>query len=503
MIVPAQCQPGSLDLNFGSNGIAISPLTEYRELLLAIAVQPDGKIVVAGLQEISSSGDMAVARYNADGSPDNTFGTNGFAAIDLGTDSDAAWCMALQDDGKILLGGSVNNQFTTVDDYALVRINTDGILDNSFGTGGIVVTDVDGFWDNAFAIDIQSDGKIILAGNGYSDDQRNCCLVRYNSDGSLDATFGIGGIAMNSIGLIYSKTRDVEIQDDGKIVAVGHFNDGDDDHTFVTRFNADGSVDNSFGNNGAATLDVAANDDSFLAVCIQPDGKILAAGFTYEINQENDVLVVRYNTDGTLDNTFGNGSGIYLHNFNTNDIITDLVLQPDGKILTAGGAYNFELARLMTDGSKDFSFGVDGVVNTPVGNYSNSEVLCLYGDNMVVVGGSAHDGSEYNFAVTRHYLDESGGIADQQNVFSKISVYPNPNIGDQITLEYVIDNTEVLSAEILSVSGKKIDVLINTQLRAAGHHEEDLRMPANLSAGIYFIRLFTEKENIYQKIVIP
>ncbi|RLD77346.1 MAG: hypothetical protein DRJ15_13735, partial [Bacteroidetes bacterium] len=147
--------------------------------------------------------------------------------------------------------------------------------------------------------------------------------------------------------------------------------------------------------------------------------------------------------------------------------------------------------------------GTNGIVNTSIGNFCFAYSVCLQADGRIVVSGHSNNGNDYDLTVARYHAAEGSYVDEQSAIIHLVNVYPNPISGGQITLEYVIDNTEVLSAEILSVSGKKIDVLINNQLRAAGHHEEDLRMPVNLAAGIYFIRLFTEKENIYHKIVIP
>jgi len=286
-------QPGSLDDSFGNEGIVIAPLTDHSEQAYKVIVQPDGKILLAGFQEENNIGDFAVARYNASGILDETFGNGGFAIIDGGTDSESAYDIVLQNDGKIILGGSVFNQLTTVDDFALLRLNTDGSPDNTFGTGGLVITDIDGYHDNAYGMALQPDGKILLGGDGYTNDRRNVCVVRYNTNGSLDASFGNGGIAINAIGCGTNKTKAIALQADGKIIAAGYFNEGINDQAFVTKFNSDGTVDNSFGNNGVAIFDIGGNDDRFWSLCILDDAKILAGGYTRNASNENDYLMVR------------------------------------------------------------------------------------------------------------------------------------------------------------------------------------------------------------------
>ncbi|NQT78294.1 MAG: hypothetical protein HQ565_11305 [Bacteroidetes bacterium] len=254
-------QPGSLDDSFGNEGIVIAPVSSADEQGYKVAVQPDNKIVLAGYVGTNNIRDFAVVRYNPDGSMDNSFGNGGLVIFDGGTDSDMAVSMVLQGDGKILIGGSGYNQLTTVDDYAMVRFNADGTPDNTFGTGGLVTTDIDGNLDNAYAMAIQDDGKILLAGEAYTGGKRNVGIVRYNPDGSCDCSFGSTGFAIVSIGTVIDRTRAIALQADGKIIAAGWINDGLDDQLFITRFNTDGSTDNTFGNNGVATLDIGGNDD--------------------------------------------------------------------------------------------------------------------------------------------------------------------------------------------------------------------------------------------------
>jgi uncharacterized delta-60 repeat protein len=490
LINPIQSQPGSLDLTFGTDGTVMSPITEHRELGYGMVVQADGKIVLAGMQEIISSSDFAVARYNADGSPDNAFGTNGVTLIDGGTDSDAAWCMALQDDGKIVLGGSVYNQFTTVDDFAAVRLNTDGSPDNTFGGGdGIVITDIGGFWDNAYGIAIQDDGKILLGGDGYNIDKRNICIVRYLVDGSLDPSFGSGGIALHSVGSVSDHTKAIAVQADGKILTAGYFDDGVDDQSCLTRFNADGTVDITFGNNGSATLDIGGNEDRFFAVCMQPDGKIIAGGFSMNASLEIDALFVRYLTDGSLDNSFGGGSGIILHSFNSNGTVQDMMLQADGKILAAIESFAFGLVRLLEDGQRDNTFGDNGIVSTTIGNYCSAVSVGLYDDGKAVLGGHAFDGTSYNFALARYHLEGSGLISEPNNTFHEVSIYPNPVMNNEIQLSYALQENEKVSIELLTINGQLVEQLLDNDSQKAGLHYKTLQLPGNLTPGIYLLRL--------------
>lgn len=490
MIAPTQGQPGSLDATFGNGGIVTAPQTAYVELGYEVILQPDGKILLGGFQEDNNIRDFAVARYNPDGSLDNSFGSGGLAVIDGGTDSDAAWSMALQDDGKIILAGSVYHQFTTFDDFAMVRLNADGSPDNTFGNAGFVSTDIDQGWDLANAIVIQPDGKILLGGMGYTSNLRKFCVVRYNTDGTLDPSFGSGGIALAFMGCGNERAKDMALQPDGKIIVCGYLNEGIDDHTLVMRMNTDGTIDNTFGNNGWATLDIGANDDVFLTVRILDNNKILTAGYSRDATNNRNYLIVRYLSDGTLDNSFGGGSGIKMHNVGLNDIVFDIAVQEDGKILTAGGAFSFEMLRMLEDGNLDFSFGNNGVVNTSIGTSSSSQSLCMQNDGKVILAGYSKEGSgEFDLALARYHLEDNGGITNQEAIFQNISAFPNPVTGNELKLRYSLQNDEKVSVELLSVNGQFVGELMKKQFKISGMHEENLNLPAGLPGGVYFIRL--------------
>ena len=486
---PVMAQPGSLDESFGNAGIVITPYSSSNEFGQQVAVQTDNKIVLAGHVETNNIRDFAVVRYNTDGSMDNSFGNGGLVIFDGGTDADMAAAMIIQDDGKILIGGSVSHPSTTWDDYAMARFNADGTPDNTFGTGGLVTTDINGEWDNAFDMAIQDDGKILLAGEAYTGGKRNVGIVRYNSDGSCDCSFGSGGFAILSIGSIIDRTRAIALQADGKILAGGWMNDGLDDQLFLTRFNSDGSTDNTFGNNGIATLDIGAKDDKCWDLKVLTDGKILVGGQS-GTPDNFDYLLVRYLPDGTLDDTFGS-NGIALTNVGTTDYVSEMFIQADGKILTAGSAFTFELIRFLETGYPDPGFGNNGVVNTSIGSGSSySQTLCMQADGKIIVAGFSKDGTDRDFSLARYHSEAGGYIDEQSTIFDHINVYPNPVLSaNNINLEYTLKEDEVLSIELLSINGKLLEVLSEKQNSKAGPHKESYKLPGHLSAGIYFMRL--------------
>lgn len=216
------------------------------------------------------------------GSLDPTFGAGGIVTTDIGTDNYGEE-LIIQSDGKIVAAGSSNS------DFALVRYNADGTLDATFGTGGIVTTDIGNSSNSVVALGIQSDGRIVAAGYGNS----SFALVRYNADGTLDTTFGASGIVtITDIGVVA-----LGIQSDGKIVAAGYYYNGSNNDFALVRYNVDGTLDTTFGTGGIVTTDTGsvsdADTDTAHALYIQPDGKIVVAGDSNSSNSDF-VIVVRY-----------------------------------------------------------------------------------------------------------------------------------------------------------------------------------------------------------------
>ena len=410
----ASCQPGTLDPTFDLDGVATAAIgpTGTEDVAYAVAIQPDGKVVVAG----RSGGDFAVVRFNADGSLDTTFGSNGHVttSVSSGTAS-PPWAseargVVIQPDGKIVVAGSSGGSST---DFGVVRYNADGSLDTTFSGDGIVITRVGLSGGPAYAVALQSDGKIVVGG-GYWDFE----LVRYNTDGSLDTTFDGDGQVVTDFGSINDVVYALALQSDGKIVAAGASEAGDSEHDFaLARYNSNGSLDASFGGNGKLTTSIAEapaiSDDVAYAVALQPDGRIVAAG------GPNNFVLVRYNANGSLDTGFG-GTGKVITSMspigNTSGAY-GVALLPGGKIVAVGQAANytdpwwhhdFAIARYLSDGSLDLTFDGDGKFTTmvaPGGQVDMARAVAVQPNGRVVAAGYADmgppDALDYDFAVVR------------------------------------------------------------------------------------------------------
>jgi len=380
-------------------------------------VQPDGKILVAGVVGNGADNDFALWRYNADGSPDTSFDGDGRLTTDFGASRDEGQGIALRPDGKILVGGS---SFAGNYDFALARYNADGSLDTSFGGGdGKVTTALSAGHDVAYGVLLQSDDKIVLAGyanDGNASASGGIALVRYHADGSLDTSFGGGdGIVVTAIGAVVAAYR-ATLDDDGKILVAGSSYNGANYDFALARYDTDGSLDTSFGGgDGVLTTAFGAGDDSGRSVVVHDDDKIVVVGNSWN-GSIYEIALARYNADGTLDASFG-GDGKVTTPVGTNEQegLQAIALQPDGKIVVAGVGSNgsnddFAVVRYNTDGSLDTTFGGDGIVLVAVspGGDDNAFDVVIRPDGSIFVAGQSQivAGSGLGYAI----LDADGTV---------------------------------------------------------------------------------------------
>ena len=295
---------GTVDSSFGSGGKLVTDFGRDSEGL-NLTMQPDGKILVAGY----SNSDFAVTRYNPDGSLDSSFGSGGKVVTNFGSlalASDEAHSIILQPDGKIVVSGTSNSGGTN--NFAVARYNPDGNLDSSFGSAGEVVTDFGSGKDDAgLSVTLQPDGKIVVAGESHSGASSDFAVARYNSDGSLDASFGNGGKLVTHIGSgAYDGGRSIALQPDGKILVAGFSDSGNYWNFAVVRYNLDGSLDSTFGSNGARVVDIGGNGyDIGQSITVQHDGRIVVGGYSRLAGGDFDFSLIRLTPDGNLDTTFG------------------------------------------------------------------------------------------------------------------------------------------------------------------------------------------------------
>jgi len=388
---------GDPDTTFGTGGRMVTDisgaatLSGNGDMVRSLLLQPDGKIVAAGTSYagIANLDDFSLARYNANGSLDQAFGTGGRVMIDFGGD-DYLRGAVMQSDGKIIVAGA--SFIGCCGNLVLARFDTDGALDTTYGTDGIVVTDLGGN-DSLTGIGIRADDKILLsAGNS-----NGSVLLQYNTDGTLDAAFGEEGVVSTAF-LGY-----LTVQPDEKIVVAGTLCCND---FGLARYKDDGSLDTTFGAAGIAITDFGY-DDNVQALALAPDGKIVVAGWS--LSDRYTFALARYQTDGTSDANFG-GSGRILTDFAglSGTSVNAVAVQPDGKIVAAGQiSYinsadkltDFALARYNTDGTLDATFGTGGLATTDFNNGSDrAYALAIQSDGKIVAAGSTNT----DFALARY-----------------------------------------------------------------------------------------------------
>jgi uncharacterized delta-60 repeat protein len=406
-------QAGQLDSTFGVGGIFTTSYTQSDATMdIAVAIQSDGKIVLGG----STPGGAALARLNTNGTLDSTFGSGGIVNNTFGNILGVVVAVAIQLDGKIVAfapgfaGGAVG------------RFNSDGSVDTTFGSSGFAVSrSLDSGPTTRSALALQSDGKILVTGAGL--------IGRYTSTGQIDTTFGSAGLAP----LTNSIATAIALQSDGKILVATGF--GSPTELFaspslpfsqasaIARYNTNGSPDTTFGISGQAACVASAAD-----IAIQSDGKIVVAGaITSQLQIQGGLLnnrtgfgLVRYDSNGRVDTTFGKGGGVitgFGSAFPAGSAFA-LAIQSNGEIVVAGqagtvggnslGSASFALARYTSAGKLDTTFGFNGTVTTAIGrgNISFVGALTLQSDGKIVAAGNygppSQGGFVDNFAVARY-----------------------------------------------------------------------------------------------------
>jgi uncharacterized delta-60 repeat protein len=434
----ATAQPGSLDVEFGVDGIVSTGFGQqfvHKHKGLAVLVQADGKILTAG-----TSGDKAViARFNPDGTVDSLLPSGGFfdeeGAIifnGLFVNTSSINALAVQQDGKIVAAGTVNLSLPPLNlpesHFIIFRRNADGSNDYSFGYGGKGHV----WWGestSARSVAIQPDGKIVIAG---TQGHAWAMVARCFPNGQRDTTFGTDGLSKISYGAPINTGSSMVLQPNGKIVVggrTGSYISPDFASDFaIARFNSDGSLDGGFGTDGTTVTPLTDGPDGILSMELLPNGKILAIGYG------GDSLAVTRYTNGNLDSSFGENGKAFVHIENERLVGTSSVLQSDGKLLIAGysgpedgDTDDFLLVRLTPEGDLDDSFGDDGIVVTDLDSELNRlyDIAVQQAGKILTVGyKETQIGSE--FIVARYLSGLETGVDDKSILKNKILVYPNP-----------------------------------------------------------------------------
>ena len=531
---------GSLDTTFGTNGVAtLNGSSDTSNILL---IRSDGKIVTGGTNFNSTSGTSQIqyilfgntgifeseARYNLDYGKDNADRT-----IEQSTGKTVVLNLSRgsQSLKRFNVDGSVDNSFgsfgvdlTGIDPYKMLNINdkilltdnngvklhkfnSNGSYDTTFGINGILDFSLNApnyiqFIDEVFYnpadgytyVGFDYDESLDNAANTYT----SFGISRITANGSFDSTFGVNGIAKVRFDYFgtgtYEWPAEITIQSTGKIVVSGVVlttlgNNSDTKAIGILRLNNNGTLDTTFGTAGKVVTQINSRDYPIGIRLLSNDKFLLNASDYIVSNATNITFSVQYNSNGSLDTTFGTNGMV-----NDSNYFKTMVVQPDGKIIK-GGSYNsqFNIVRYNTNGTLDTTFGTAGYVSTTINNYSAIENLLMLANGKLLAGGYSYNGQSLIMTQAR-YTSLTLGTLSLNSTKNSLLVYPNP-IENQATFEYNLKNETSISIDIVDMQGKTIKTILSNQNQIEGNYKQNIDLSDVVTSGNYFIRFSSPTGN--------
>lgn len=394
--------PGTLDTTWNGTGKVVTDIDGGTDRAVAMALQPDGKLLLVG----ECSGDFCVVRYLANGLLDTAWNGTGTVVTPIGGGADSAFSVAIQPDGKVLLAGVCDDG--TKSSFCAARYLPGGTLDTTWNSTGTVITAIGSGSASATAMTLQPDGKVLLAGycsigtgsnNGF-------CVARYLSNGTLDTTWNGTGTVISAVGDRSDLATAMALQPDGNVLVAGYcaVGTGIDSDFCAVRYLPNGTLDTTWNGTGKVITPVGSGSDLASALSLQSDGKVLVAGGC-AVGVGFAFCAARYLSNGTLDTTW-NGTGKVLSA--VSGIAQAMTLQPDGKALLAGSCTgntntDFCAARFLANGNLDTTWNGTGTVVTPIGSDSDSaRAVILQTDGKVLLAGTCTEGFKDSFCAARY-----------------------------------------------------------------------------------------------------
>jgi uncharacterized delta-60 repeat protein len=446
-------QPVSIDGSFASNGTYTFSDGATEERFKDVVVQSNGQSVLLGNTDYdpdeASKYRIVVMRLNQNGQPDNSFGTSGKVYIDYPNSSDIGNAIALQQDGKILIAGQ--STISNLPTGTLFRLNSDGSIDTGFGNDGRAY--IDGEVSNFRNLAIQNNGNTVVSGYGFvTNSQFSYLIARFNTNGQKDNTFN--GTGLNKFRTSTSSTREdnnagfgIALQSDGRIIACGS---DEGENGTVVRLKSDGTLDNTFGSSGVKIIDFTRQVYLY-SLKVQSDGRIVIAG-DYDYSASTiKATVIRLLDNGNFDNAFSSvGFAYYGNSFGLGK---DIAIQSDGKYLITGGKYLMRINA--TNGSLDTSFdGQDGILEYPDAS-SSFDAIALDNNKIYLAGAKSISTFDKDGIVTRVNNNFSTGISSLSVDNQFITLYPNPAF-DKIVIDVKDNEFEAISLSILNAMGQTV-----------------------------------------------
>ncbi len=507
-------QDGTIDSTFNNNGYIMTQILPEEDLKTSeakrVLIQPDGKILVAGFYDNFGVDQITLVRYLPDGTPDMSFGDSSIVKSYFYQLWDFPHTLGLQSDGKIIVSGYTISD--TDYDVALMRFNTDGSVDSSFGVNGRVMTQVGSSHDYAYDMVILDDDKIVLTGSTHNSTIVDGILVKYTANGQLDASFGNNGIVITDFTGATDVFTTIAATTDGKIVVGGYSNNGTTGKRefALARYNADGTLDPSFDGDGLLTIEEFLGQ--MYSIQLLSQNQIMFVGGT---GGGSRVALGKINADGTRDNNFGT-NGLLETNFvnSTFDNANKLLLQDDGKFIITGTTFKDMTSWVMSgqrfnsDGSVDTTFGDGGAffIDLSERGYSRSNSAVLAPDGSIyVVGVTRNIYNVITFSVLKLNNNASPYTSidsDKESLstdFQLFNNYPNP-FNPSTTIVYELPESEFVNLSVTNMLGQKVAELVNG-FQKAGRHQIQFDA-AQLSSGIYFYNLQTKNRSFVRKMVL-
>ncbi len=505
-------QPGTLDSDFSSDGkLTLAFNSSTNNIATCMVIQPNQKIIVAGTYFDGPKFNVAVARINEDGTLDGTFGTGGKFTTSYTLGDAKVNAMALQPDGKILLAGSWYGLLAQ-ETFLIGRLNANGTPDSTFGSTGFITTAINAR-SVVYALAMQSDSLIVAGGYsvGNGAPYKDFTLVRYKPNGVIDSSFNVDGIVTTDFYGWDDYAKAVTVTSGNKIIVAGNCSKsvGGWDNFAVAKYNYDGTLDVNFAGNGKVDYVLDTYEDEVHAMTLQPDEKIVLAG-----NGLSAAALMRLKANGERDSTFGsNGYKTFFWDVGDNEI-HGMALQPDGKILAAGfgqpSSTRFSIARLNSNGVVDSSFGTNGTneaVFVDGGTPLRSKALCmaLQSDGRVVAAGFSRSSvfdTDTAFAIARFYTGLNLGVLNFSADKKTVSAYPNP-VSDLVNLRYTLTQTETVSVRLFDMQGRLITTFAENETQPEGEIVRQFSLPEHISNGNYLLNVVSEKGSISVQLTKP
>lgn len=490
--ITVQAQVGSLDAGFSGDGKLTTAVNGGTDVAYGVVVQGNNRIIAVGLTRIGGNDNFAIVRYLEDGTLDNSFSNDGKVDIDFEGGNDEARDVLVLGNGNILVAGTAVTGGGK--DFAFALLDPEGKLVNSFGEDGKLTINFNNTNDVLSRIALHGD-RIYAVGSSISNDVEQYAIAAIKADGTMENAFSGDGKLVFDVDAGQDVATAIAIQSDDKLLVAGYTGIGFEKEFCVVRFKSDGSLDNSFSGDGIAIPDVGMIDDRAYGIAIQDNQKIVVAGSSYG-ETGYDFALVRLLMDGNIDIDFGE-DGYTVETIGPFfDDARDMVLQPDGKILVTGYAAqaasdaDFGLARFTRDGVLDNTFSGDGKVITIIGSGESEDeahAIALQPDGKIVIAGEGENSSgNVDFALARYISGIVTAIDQDGIVLEQLKLFPVP-AHSTLNASFSINRERVLEFSITDIAGRVLAVVQENKSFSAGHHTLSFNLPASISPATYFL----------------